>query len=244
MGLITQIGIFFLLFCIQLSSFAQDVKTVVYLIPGQGADSRQFDRININERFEVRDIEYFVPEKGWKMHQFAKELALQIDTSERYVIIGVSLGGMLATEMGDFLNPEKIILISSAKCRDELPGRYTFQKTIPLNKLIPAGMMKCGAKFLQPIVEPDSKKERNFFLDMLKDKDPVFLKRTADMIISWERSEFRKDIVHIHGDNDHTIPLRNVKCDYLINDGSHMMVYTRADEISGIINKILMEQMT
>jgi hypothetical protein len=76
---------------------------------------------------------------------------------------------------------------------------------------------------------------------MLNDKDPDFLKRTAAMIIQWERNESREDIVHIHGDNDHTIPIRNVDYDYLIEDGSHMMVYTRADEISDLINKILIE---
>ena len=31
---------------------------------------------------------------------------------------------MLATEMTDFLNPEKTIIISSAKCRKELPQSF------------------------------------------------------------------------------------------------------------------------
>ena len=174
------------------------------------------------------------------MKDFAQALSQQIDTSSRYIIIGVSLGGMLATEMGDFLDPEKIILISSAKCRDELPGRYAFQKIIPINQLVPKGMIKWGAKLLQPIVEPDSKNDRQVFLDMLNDKDPLFLKRTVAMIIQWERDEYRNDIVHIHGDNDHTLPSRNVEYNYLVKNGSHMMVYTRADEISALVNKALL----
>ena len=221
-------------------SKAQDTKTIVYLIPGQGADARQFQRLDLDRKFEIRNIEYFTPEKSWKMKDFAQALSQQIDTSSKYIIIGVSLGGMLATEMGEFLNPEKIILISSAKCRDELPGRYTFQKTIPINKLIPKGMIQWGAKLLQPIVEPASKKDRQVFLDMLNDKDPLFLKRTVEMIIQWERDEYRNDIVHIHGDNDHTLPSKNVAYNYLIQNGSHMMVYTRADEISALVNKILL----
>lgn len=221
-------------------SEAQDAKSIVYLIPGQGADARQFQRLELNPDFEIRNIEYFTPEKGWNMRDFARALSQQIDTTAKYVIIGVSLGGMLATEMGEFLNPEKIILISSAKCRDELPGKYTFQKTIPINKIVPAGMIKWGAKKLQPLVEPDSKNDRQVFLDMLNDKDPQFLKRTIAMIIRWEREEYSNDIVHIHGDDDHTLPSKNVAYDYLIQDGSHMMVYTRADEISALVNKILL----
>jgi pimeloyl-ACP methyl ester carboxylesterase len=221
---------------------AQEARTVVYLIPGQGADERQFDLLNIDPRIEVRHIEYFTPEKGWKMHEFAEALAQQIDTTGSYWIVGISLGGMLASEMGDFLNPEKIILISSAKSRRELPGRYTFQKYIPLHVLIPPKLTKGGAKMLQPIVEPDSRSHKEFFREMLNDKDPLFLKRTVAMIIGWERKEKGGNIIHIHGDKDHTIPVKNVDYDYLIEGGSHMMVYTRADEISAILNKILLHK--
>ncbi len=240
MGISIFLNVLFLLIFSWDFSEAQEAKTIVYLIPGQGADARQFRRLEMAPGFEVRNIEYFTPEKGWKMRDFALALSQQIDTTAKYVIIGVSLGGMLATEMGEILKPEKIILISSAKCRDELPGRYTFQKSIPINKLVPPGMIKWGAKKLQPLVEPDSKKDRQEFLDMLNDKDPLFLKRTVAMIIQWERDEYSNDIVHIHGDNDHTLPSKNVEYNYLIRNGSHMMVYTRAEEISALVNRILL----
>ncbi len=100
---------------------AQDNKTVIYLIPGQGADYRLFKNLNIDSSFVSHNIHYTIPCKGWSMTDYAKELSGQIDTSSKYIIIGISLGGMLATEMGDFLNPEKIIIISSTKCREKLP---------------------------------------------------------------------------------------------------------------------------
>ena len=232
--------VLFLLILSRNFSKAQDDKTIIYLIPGQGADARQFKGLELDPDYEIRNIEYFTPEKGWEMKDFALALSQQIDTTANFIIIGVSLGGMLATEMGEFLNPEKIILISSAKCRDELPGKYTFQKTIPINKLVPPGMIKWGAKKLQPLVEPDSKKDRQVFEDMLNDKDPLFLKRTIAMIVGWGREDYRNDIMHIHGNNDNTLPSKNVAYNYLIQDGSHMMVYTRADEISALLNKILL----
>jgi esterase/lipase len=157
-------------------------------------------------------------------------------------LIGVSLGGMIATEMGNFLEPEKIILISSAKCREELPNRYTFQRYLPIYKIIPKNITKRGAQILQPIVEPDRKHEKETFKSMLRDKEPEFLKRTVKMIREWERVDYRKDIIHIHGDNDKTIPVRNVNYDYLLKSGSHMMVLTRGHEISTLINKILLKK--
>jgi esterase/lipase len=219
----------------------QEKKTTLYLIPGQGADSTQFANLRFDDQFEVKNVKYFTPEKGWRMDDFARALSAQIDTSKKIAIIGVSLGGMLATEMADFLEPEKIIIISSAKHRKELPGRYRFQNVIPFYKIFPARAIKRSAKYAQAIVEPDSKNDREVFVTMLENKDPDFLKRTIKMIIGWKRETYSKEIIHIHGDSDNTIPIRNVHYDYLIPDGSHMMVYTRASEISTLINKILLE---
>ena len=60
------------------------------------------------------------------------------------------------------------------------------------------------------------------------------------MIINWNRTEYPEQVVHIHGDKDHTIPIKNVQYNYLVKDGSHMMMVTRATEINRIIGEILL----
>lgn len=211
----------------------------IYLIPGQGSDYRIFSKLEFPEEYNIEQITCFTPKEGSTMHSYAKELSQQIDTTEPFILIGVSLGGMLATEMTDFLNPEKTIIISSAKCKYELPHRYRFQNIIPIYKLIPGKISKKSSFFMQPLVEPDRKKEKDIFVSMLKEKDPDFLERTIQMIIIWERKTYSDKIIHIHGDNDHTIPHKNVKCNYLVKDGSHMMTLTRAKKISILIMKNL-----
>jgi pimeloyl-ACP methyl ester carboxylesterase len=218
----------------------QEEKKVIYLIPGQGSDYRLYDNLNIDKAYDVRYIHHCTPVEGTSMREYALELSYQIDTNNPYIIIGVSLGGMLATEMADFLNPEKVIVISSAKCRDELPGRYRFQKSVPLYKLVSGNVSKKGALFLQPLVEPDSKNEEEIFQSMLENKDPDFLKRTIAMIMEWERSQYNKCIIHIHGTKDRTIPIRRINYSYIIEGGSHMMVLTRGDEISKLVNEVLL----
>ncbi len=131
---------------------------------------------------------------------------------------------------------------SSAKAAFELPGRYTFMGKTHLNRIIPKGLVKAGARTLQGIVEPDRKYDPETFKDMLRKKDAAYLKRTADMIVNWDRDSYLYSIIHIHGDADHTIPFKNVSCDYMIKDGSHMMVLSRAKEISRIIDEILKER--
>lgn len=221
---------------------AQEQKPIVYLIPGQGADARLYKNTVIDSTFEVKHIEYFTPEKRWKMKDFARELAKQIDTTRTYYIVGVSLGGMLATEMNDFLKPEKVILISSAKSRKEFPFRYRFQKVLPIHKITPAFLIKFGSKVLQPIFEPDRKVDKETFKAMLNDKDPAFLNRTVEMIVEWDRVSFPDNLIHIHGDYDNTLPIRNVKTNYIVKEGSHMMVLTRGALVSEIVNRILLEE--
>jgi pimeloyl-ACP methyl ester carboxylesterase len=176
------------------------------------------------------------------MKELAMIMSQQIDTIQPYILVGHSLGGMLCVEMSDFLNPEKVIIISSAKCRKELPIRYKFMKFFPLNKIVPPYLYWLGAKVAQPLVEPDRKNNKETFKAMLRDKDPKFFYRTTNIIIHWKRESYDSSIVHIHGNHDHTLPLKKIRPNYIIENGSHMMALTRAEEISELLNEILKEK--
>lgn len=228
------------LICFAFNMIAQQKNPTIYLLPGQGADHRLFSKFDFPD-YKVIDIKYHVPAKGTRMKEYAVELSSQIDSSEEYILIGTSIGGMLSSEMSEFLNPEKIIIISSAKNKNELPGRYNFQKKLPIYKLVSPGLSKRGAMIMQPIVEPDRNKEKETFKAMLKDKDKKFMRRSIEMIVEWTKEDNDDSIIHIHGDDDSTIPIKNVSCDYLIKDGSHMMTLTRGEELSELINNILRE---
>lgn len=214
---------------------------LIYLFPGQGADERLFKHLELPPGYDTVYISYPVPDKKETLAEYALRFIAQINQSRPYILLGVSLGGMICTELSDTIEPLRTILISSAKSVDELPGRYTFQQNFPLNRIIPKGITKGGAMILQGIVEPDRKHDKETFREMLKAKDPLYLKRTVDMIINWDRSSWSEQIIHIHGNKDHTIPIKNIHYNYLIEEGSHMMMITRAGEINQIIDNILQE---
>jgi hypothetical protein len=232
-----------ILFLIYLLSFSLKLfpqqTTTVYCFPGQGSDERIFSKIKLDSNYKMVHVQLPVPERGMNMNAYAHVIRKQIDTTTKYSFIGVSLGGMVCVELTDFLKPEKTIIISSAKCRKELPFRYRFQHIIPLNKIVPKRMIKLGARILQPIVEPDRKHNKDVFKSMLKSKSPVYYKRTINMIINWDRKVINDKIIHIHGAKDHTIPIRNVKANYKIKKGSHMMTLTRGAEVNELIKSIL-----
>ena len=220
-------------------------KHTLYLIPGQGSDYRVFDSLKIDTAtLDTSHVHFIDPRRKETMHEYAIRMSEQIDTSQKFSLLGVSLGGMISAEIMTFLQPENIILISSAACRDELPSRYRFQRYLPLYSIVPSWLVKRGAFILQPIVEPDRKKHKSTFISMLKDKDIRFLKRTVRMIIRWEKEECESSIYHIHGDNDHTLPIKHISADVVIKDGSHMMMLTRAMDLSPIIEDYMKESLS
>lgn len=219
--------------------YAETAKTI-YFIPGQGSDKRIFDSLTIDSAFKLKYLEYGTPERKISLSDFAKQISSSIDTSEKFILVGVSLGGMICVELNEILNPEKAIIISSAKNRNELPFRYKFQRIIPLFEIFPACVLFWGAKVLQPLVEPDRNNNKDTFTSMIYSKNSKYIKRTVRIIIKWKRTSNSKKIIHIHGTNDHTIPLKNViDPDYILESGSHMITLTRAKEISEILNKEL-----
>lgn len=218
--------------------FSQEKKEL-YVFPGQGSDERLFSKLNLEEDFEVKHIVYPMPDKKETMQSFAQKLIVQIDTTSHYSFLGTSIGGMLAVELTDVLSPEKTVIISSAKTKSELPGRYRFMSKVPVYKMFTGRGLKTGARIMQPIVEPDRNVEKETFKSMLRSKHPKYMKRTIAMIVEWEREEFSERIVHIHGDDDNTIPMKNVHADYIVEMGSHMITLTRSEEISQLISEIL-----
>ena len=238
---VTCILCFTLLLLNAIGALSQPQKARIYLIHGQGSDARLFSKLTLNKAFDTVCINLPIPEKGENLKSFAQKLIPIIDTTRPFILIGVSLGGMIAAELNEMLHPLQTIIISSAKNRNELPKRYKFMRVIPLYKLFPAGFIKASALIMQPLVEPDRNKEKALFISMLRKKEKRFLKRTIPMIIKWQKNNnMGKPIIHIHGNKDHTIPIKNINPEITILGGSHMMVLTQSALISEKLNDILL----
>lgn len=216
-------------------SYAQiDSSKIIYLIPGTGSDERIFHALE--SEYETVVIQYLIPEKGMNMSEYARLLTQQIDTSKRFSIVGVSLGGMLAVEMSKYLPAEEVILISSAKTKHELPHKYRFFRNAPIHRVLGGRFYKFCTLLFQPLYEPLEEKDEIIWQDMLKNKDPKFIKRVVACIVEWDNETYDSArTTHIHGTKDKTIPIKNVQNAIVIEDGTHIMMLNRTAELSRII---------
>jgi hypothetical protein len=69
--------------------------------------------------------------------------------------------------------------------------------------------------------------------------DPIYLTWAVNEVLNWKNNWQPQNIIHIHGDKDKIFPIRKVSADHVIKDGTHLMVYNRAREISNILHQVL-----
>lgn len=230
--------VLFLLLGLSIGVWAES-KHKLYLMAGHGSDIRIFSKINFPENVDTVHLHFIDPKRMESMKDYAIRMSQKIDTTQPFSIIGVSLGGMLASEMTSFLNPENVIIISSAAGRSELPVRYKMMRNFEIYRIFSGEFYHFMAKTAQLLFEPDRKKEGDIFDAMLKDKKPEFLKAGIHMIVNWEGEyESNGKIFHIHGAKDHTLPIRKTCSDMIVEKGSHMMTLTNPKPIEELLGLI------
>ncbi|SFH80789.1 alpha/beta hydrolase [Halpernia frigidisoli] len=209
----------------------------IFLISGLGADERMFHRLNFYNCTPVF-IKWLPTKKNENIADYASRLLTQI-TEENPVIIGLSFGGIIAVEIAKQIKTEKIILISSAKDKSEIPFLYKFAAYFKLNKLIPKQLFKQTNFFVYWLFGVKNEEDKNLLKEVLKDTDLDFAVWAIEQIINWKNDYLPQNLHRIHGSNDHLLPLKVLPPDFEIENGSHLMVLNNAEEVSTALQEIL-----
>jgi pimeloyl-ACP methyl ester carboxylesterase len=241
-----QISLLICLTCMSLSTLAQistadSSKMNVYFLSGLGADKRVFDKIKLDRAFHVRHIEWIKPLKKETLSHYAGRLLPQIDTTQPFQLVGLSFGGMIASELADIVKPEQIIIISSTSTG--VPVSKFYQGLIKFLLLSPfaAPVLKSTNSITYKYFGADTPELRTLLKAILHDTDSKFLKWALTRTSSWDRKTKAKNLYHIHGTADRLIQYKLVQPDISIEGGGHLMIYAQADEISGILDRKLKE---
>ena len=202
-------------------------KIHVYFMPGMAASSAIFERIKLSEEvFEMHLLEWVLPEKKETLQQYAKRMAEKI-THENPVLIGVSFGGILVQEMSQFVNPKKVIIISSVKSNKELPRRMKIAKTTKAYKILPTSLAQ-NVEALAKYAFGDLIKQRvKLYERYMTMRDKNYLDWAIEQVVCWDRIEMDENVIHIHGDADEVFPSKNIKEYINVKGGTHIMILNR-----------------
>ena len=209
----------------------------VFFIPGLGADKSVFQFLDL-DFCEPVHIEWLKPAPGETLADYAIRLQQKF-IPEDAVIVGLSFGGMLATEIAKRNPGMKVILISSAKTYLEIPAYLRAFKKMPLYKWLPHKYLKSFVWRLHNLFGIKSEKPAVVFKKIFETLDIDFTVWAMQAIVCWRNTDIPSNIIHIHGTLDKVLPYKFVHCHHTIERGGHLMVMEQHDEISILLKKII-----
>jgi pimeloyl-ACP methyl ester carboxylesterase len=209
----------------------------IYLFSGLGADYRAFQFLDLSPHNLIH-IEWIKPEKKESLELYAKSLAKQI-THNNPILIGLSFGGMIAIEVAKYVAPEKTILISSFKSKEEIPLAFRFTGLLGLHKIMSPKFLQKPNKVLYWLFGTTNEKEEALLNVIIQDTDPEFMQWAIDKVIHWSNTVAPKNLTHIHGTDDRILPHHKMHNITTIPGGGHFMIVNKAKEVNKIIQEIL-----
>ena len=215
-------------------------KIPIYFMPGLAAGPEIFKKLALDkEKYTFHYLKWIKPlDVEERIDNYAFRLSAKIK-EENPVLVGVSFGGIMVQELAKFLNPRKVIIISSVKSPDELPGRFKFAKFTKIYKLFPIKVIENFEDYTKYFLGKTLKRKADLYKKYLYVRSKESLKWSIYTIIKWEQIKPIENIIHIHGSADTIFPIKNIKNAIEIKEGTHIMILTKAKKISKIIDKIL-----
>lgn len=207
----------------------------LYIFSGLGADERVFQLLDFSG-FSTTFILWTTPLENETIENYAERILYQIK-STKPTLIGLSFGGIIAIEVAKLIDTEKVILISSAKTKNEIPSFYRFAGQLGLHKLLPAGYLKSSNLITNWLFGASSTFDKQLLKQILIDTDPIFLKWAIDKIVRWTNQTQIPNIYHIHGSIDRILPINFVRCNSTIINGGHLMTLNKAEELNQILRQ-------
>ncbi len=210
----------------------------LFLIPGLGADCRIYKNIDLDD-YQVVHVEWIDPDKSDTLSSYAQKLIDKYHITPQSIVIGNSLGGMIAIEMAKRVELSKVILISSIKTVHEAPLSFKLNRYLPLHRIIPSKLITSLKSIIKLAFGRMSETNQELFISMLQNTSPVFIKWAKNAIIHWDNETIPKNVYHITGDMDKIFPYKRIKGATIIKGGTHIMIFNQAKEINTWLKEIL-----
>lgn len=213
----------------------------IYLIPGLGTDKRIFSNLipllNAKEE-DIECLEYREPlSLKESIPDYAKRLVAELPPQEEPpILIGMSLGGTIATEMSKLMPHKQLVIISSYKHQSEVPFLFKIARLLPLHIFVPAWYIRRTVPFFARILRICNKEDSLLLKKMLYDRSPRHFAWGRRAIVKWNNDHYPERFVHINGDKDHIFRKAQRQSTHTILGGTHNMVVDRAREVADIIN--------
>jgi pimeloyl-ACP methyl ester carboxylesterase len=212
----------------------------VYFISGLAADGRVFKNIRLPEGFEPIYLDWIIPLKDESLRDYSLRLAERIDASEEFILVGLSMGGMVAVEIANRISPFLTIIIASVPVSNQLPFYFRMASRLYLHRLISIRLLKIAA-ITKRLFTTETKEDKELLKTVIRESNPAFIKWALTAILHWENKKIPEKLIHIHGSRDEILLVKYTQPTHIIPKAGHLMVMNRAEEINRILKEILLK---
>ncbi len=162
----------------------------------------------------------------------------QIPIDQEFILLGVSLGGLIAIEINKVRKAKELVLISTFEASTEFRIHYKIIAATSILKLFPHHLLLMNKSYL---VKWFGTSKQKLLKEILEDTDSKFVKWALIAASQWIQEESVDNRLRIHGDNDLIIPFPKEKKVKRIVGGGHFMIVDHAKEISNFVSDYLSE---
>ncbi|GAA4390856.1 alpha/beta hydrolase [Hymenobacter koreensis] len=213
---------------------SEAAEPVFYLIPGLGADERIFTRLTL--RGTVHVLHWLQPtDPDEPLPAYAARMAEAIPLDQRCWLVGVSFGGTVALEMARLRPLALVALVSSIPEAGALPPLLRLIRATGVQNWVPPQVLRWFPRVGKWYFGVNDGEEYELFKHILNEQEPRYTRWAIRSLFRWDSRDVGS-AVQILGTKDRIFPPGPRKVEYLIEGGTHFMVYSHAAEVSRILN--------
>ncbi|MFT6601562.1 MAG: pimeloyl-ACP methyl ester carboxylesterase [Dokdonia donghaensis] len=208
-------------------------------MPGMAANPSIFENISLpSASYTTHLLEWQLPEPGESLSQYALRMT-QFIKHDDIVLLGVSFGGVLVQEMAKHIKVRKLILVSTVKSKYELPRRMKLSRKLKLYKALPASLIEDVDKLAKYAFGETIKNRVDLYQKYLSMNDRRYMKWAVKEMVCWDQETPTENAIHIHGTADKVFPVKYIDNCIEVQDGTHIMVITRAKWFNEHLPKLI-----
>ena len=211
----------------------------LFCLSGLGVDHRAFRNLQI-DGVELVHIPWIDPIKNESLTEYAGRLFQTVTFPEKYHLIGVSFGGMIAQEFEKIQKPASLFLVSTISRSTELSGLFKLGGKLKLHKIVPGSLIKRANWISYFLFGVKSKDDKMLLREILQDSESPFFRWAMGAIVQWKNTS-RSSGIRIHGTKDKILP-QKVKPEISIQDAGHFMIVTHGEKLAQKIGVELKER--
>jgi pimeloyl-ACP methyl ester carboxylesterase len=208
----------------------------IYGLGGLGVDERVFSAINSFLEKPITPIKWIAPHQKETLQEYAARMATLIPSQEEISIIGVSFGGMVAIEVSKLIKVKKLILISSAASKFEIPRALRLIGLSGLFQIIPEKYINPPFPLTKWYFSVKTQASILLLKGIINETDTKFTKWAINAMAAWQNVAIPENLIRIHGQKDRLLPpIKNISY-RVVKNGGHFAVIEDAKEIASILN--------